>query len=83
MASQVRPAVCADKQRLLDFFVEAACEILRLEIEQMQRVTEGKLGFEGRDLGLTVARENRDKAKLAYERICCTCSSMGAELRST
>jgi hypothetical protein len=66
MASQARPAFCPDKKRLLNLFAEAAREILRLETEEMKVVTEGKPGLERLDLALTVARENRDRAKLAY-----------------
>ena len=69
--SSVRPknAGCKEKQRLVDEFITAARELIRLQNAQMAALADQPEGFESKfDKLLRPARERKDEAMRAYAR---------------
>jgi hypothetical protein len=58
--------ICAEKLHLSDLYIEAVREIMQLEDAEISAVINGGVGLERFDLALRVAREKRDRAKLAF-----------------
>src|SRR5579862_6540956 len=61
-----KASICAEKQHLSDLYIEAVRQIMQLEDAEIAAVISGGVGLERFDLALQVAREKRDRAKLAF-----------------
>jgi hypothetical protein len=68
VATPPRPdiAFCAEKQRLLEAFGEAAKELAVLQGQQVAAVIEGDEDFSRFDLLLHMAQEKKEHSKYAY-----------------
>ena len=66
MAPTPKPGLCARKQSLWEAYLKAVREINTLQSAEAKALVEGDVELERIELALTAARENRDKAKLAY-----------------
>ena len=62
---RLKPAICAEKQRLTDALLKATRDVVALHDREMVELVRGEIGLDRFDLALTLARKRRDAAKRA------------------